>query len=806
MNEQLLAELEKRDQAIEEAMNIIAALEVKVERMEAERNAVRSIEADLESRYKRNSYIAGTMLESSSSLDLKHETASETGPRTLPRMPSFLSDQSEGAEALRSLYLPEGRSRNNLLTVPSVLSEEIGESERHEEPDGTNSPRLSVLSESSFLSVYGEKNLALEGLDLDVGSANMERGHRKSSSIEKWVDDRVKATHLTPKRAPSPKAANAAKLRQGQFNSILDVLESPQSPHQVLERTLKKNKDRLGPGYVPKGTISQEIESATLKQRGAAREVLRRTEMTSFGHQHALPPTPDTISTNTLRRLKTSNETLRSNSERDDDSPPREKLGLFYRPTSIRPHSAGETVTSRREGHGWDTVTQSEVTEANSDEAPNPSLFDPWVAMSREKSRSRINPTPAMFTYDDEDDERWGKDMMFNRDDGERAFPSILHRNEHSASRTYEPSSDTTIRRSTSTYAPDSRKNSLRNTVPFHHQYGSSPDPPQRKSSLAASPTYERRSRKPQPLSSHPVTTPEIRRSSAAAPAPATISAGTATGTNLKPRSRLSARLFGLPSSSSRGEPFPDPVASSTAPPTATATTASTTKPSIDFGAHKAYNAYSAYNHYASGPRAARRNNSLDSRTAAAAAATATTLSSERLGLGMGLRARGERERDGATPPPIARFPRDREATGIGGGRGGSAGGSGKGGLTMTIATGERTSTLRTLRHEPLSRDRDRDRPVSASSLESRLPTRRRRHVTYGASNVFGLDGAGDERDVYRDGEEVSVGVWADGKAGGRGGRGMKGRSLSLKGDGVAGGGRGILGWIGIGRNRQAVH
>ena len=376
MNEQLVAELEKRDQAIEEAMSIIAALESKIERLEDERNAVRSIDAEYESGYFNKLHGNKNTQDRDRSPPKRsggEDTVEHSGTssRAVPRMPSFLSDQSEGAEALRSLYMPDDKGRG-LLSVPSLLqlNEENGNIERPEETDGMNSPRLSVLSESSFLSVYGEKNLALEGLDLSdgVGGASWDgRRHRKSSSVEKWVDGRVHASNAAPKRVPSPKVAN---LRKGQFNSILDILESPQSPLQVLEKTLKKNKGRLEPGYLINGSMARDIRDANGRhERGTEREVLRRTEMTSFGHQHVLPPTPDTISTNTLRRYKNSSETLgRGSAERGPDwDDARENLPFYSRPTSVRPHSAGETVTSRREGHGWDTVTQSEVTETSSD-------------------------------------------------------------------------------------------------------------------------------------------------------------------------------------------------------------------------------------------------------------------------------------------------------------------------------------------------------------------------------------------------------------------------------------------------------
>lgn len=624
MNEQLVAELEKRDQAIEEAMSIIAALESRVERLEDERNAVRSINGACDSGYFSKLHGDENTQDRDRSTPKRcggedKVEQSGTPSRAVPRMPSFLSDQSEGADALRSLYMPDDKGRG-LLSVPSLsqLNEENGNGERPEETDGMNSPRLSVLSESSFVSVYGEKNLALEGLDLSdgAGGASLDgRRHRKSSSIEKWVDGRVHVNNTAPKRVPSPKVAN---LRKGQFNSILDILESPQSPLQVLERTLKKNKGRLGPGYILNGSMSLDVRGANGGQeRGTEREVLRRTEMTSFGRQHVLPPTPDTISTNTLRRYKNSNETLgRGSAERGLDwDHTRDTLPLYGRPTSARPHSAGETVTSRREGHGWDTVTQSEVTETSSDvDVETHSAFDPWIAMGREKPRSRIQP-PNMFTFTGDDEERWGRDMMFNHDDGMKLPP--LRNYERSGTHNQEPQSEDTIvtssnqRHSHLTY--DFHKTSLPGPSLSNQ---SSPNPPERKSSLAISPS-EKRPRKALPLASHPVPYYGPQK------VPASIGVGN-TDQNPK-RSRITSKLFGI----SRSESLQAP-SSATAP----FIEVSKTRVASDFGAHQ------AYNEYARAPRA-RRNNSVDSRAGIEGLHGAS-----------------------ATPPPISRYPRRNDGSG----------------------------------------------------------------------------------------------------------------------------------------------
>ena len=132
--------------------------------------------------------------------------------------------------------------------------------------------------------------------------------------------------------------------------------------------------------------LSSEVRSCNSRHENQReRDNTRKTEMTTFGHQQALPPTPDTISTDTLRRFKRSNDTLGRGTTEGEHEPEMERLHRisdtpsYNSASNIRPHSAGETVTSRREGHGWDTVTQSEFTETNSDldvELPSSLIYD----------------------------------------------------------------------------------------------------------------------------------------------------------------------------------------------------------------------------------------------------------------------------------------------------------------------------------------------------------------------------------------------------------------------------------------------
>ncbi len=634
INEQLLAELEKRDQAVEEAVGIICALEEKIERLMQERNSVRSFDAQYESTYtlygqeKDSAHHQDSNTSLSQSNGRSNDTATSQPrlavPRPVARMPSFLSEQSEGTEALRSLYLPS--EHQSQLSLPK-LPEENGNNDRYDEGDGLNSPRLSVLSESSFLSVYGEKTLALEGLDLDEGAdtrSPSHRRHRKSLSVEKWIDERAKATATSPKR-PSPRRAGS--LRKDQYSSINDILESPLQKLEKLQRTLLKQGQTISTGHRLSNATSAERGGAVgRREKNIQRDTLRRTEMNGFEHGQALPPTPDTISTSTLRFHKNSNDTL--NRGNSDQEPERGRSHLdrsstipFYNDDiPVRPHSAGETVTSRREGHGWDTVTQSEITETNSD-IDVPSTFDPWIAMGRETPRRRIQP-PDMFTFGADDDDEWGRDMLFNRDD-DLQLPPLKPFN-RGYTRDTEPRSDKTVtassrlRRSNSTSSSSQYRPSAQN---FNNL--PSPNPPERRSSLAISPGHDKKLRKSQTSTAAPsVSFAAIEKVLVSATAN-----NTTHSQNNTIRNRLTSKLFGLGRSDSHV----------TTSPSTGANPGNTAAPSNA-------NRSQSQNDYASANRANRaKRNSVD--------------------LGIGIDALHTAS---ATPPPILRYPKRRDESGQG--------------------------------------------------------------------------------------------------------------------------------------------
>jgi hypothetical protein len=467
VNEQLLAELEKRDQAVEEAVSIIVSLEEKVERLMKEREIVKAFDASHESAFYGPSH--------DEPYNFPAPTRSVISS-AMARMPSFLSEQSEGTEALRSLYLPTEHSYTD-STVPKQ-SEDAPLTE-------IDSPRLSVLSESSFLSIYGEKQLSL---DDDVAEPDPEATRHKSESVERWIDDRQTPSQSTVQKrtTTTPRRNNS---NRDQFPSINHVLESPLQRLEKLKTTMERN-SRLA-----SVATSQQVNGKNEKPK--TKEGLKRvmTDKTSFDQHHMLPPTPDTVGTNTLRHYQHSNDTLDQNRITDGTflnssstiPAPSSTDHSFQSTPSIRPRSAGETVTSRREGHGWDTETQED------DISSIASTF------ATHNSRPGRPLTPDLFTFSSEDRYgSFGRDMMFNYEPSLPSHTALRYERLRQSSVPVHPRSDDTVRR------PQYHPLFQNPTAPFDN----TPRPPERRSSLSATgklpkPSF---SQSPQtPISNSPV-------------------------------------------------------------------------------------------------------------------------------------------------------------------------------------------------------------------------------------------------------------------------------------------------------------
>ncbi|KAI9756465.1 MAG: hypothetical protein M1815_003563 [Lichina confinis] len=350
VNEQLLHELEKRDTVIEEAVGMICALEGKIESLKsstaapasprpsahktsssgwtptspsssslsasmAGQRAVAGLESDIRAGIVRSLGKTGRALDT-----VADEPVSRRPPPA--RSQSYLASKGRGSTALRSLFAagererqPSSRSRapsnsDTALTADSMTggSDDDDDEEVPEMPD---SPRLSVLSESSFLSVYGGRILsdreshqsdaaAVEDEDEPLGPllpkpTPLETWEDRpiSSRIESWMSER-------PRRALPIAQASTATSRQKQLGSSGDELDD--------ERPTSGRNAKV---------VRDPAEQRALLPPTAAWPSRKRQRQFDPPSLHGpifaggtLPPTPDTLSTVDMDSVNTSSSNV----------------------------------------------------------------------------------------------------------------------------------------------------------------------------------------------------------------------------------------------------------------------------------------------------------------------------------------------------------------------------------------------------------------------------------------------------------------------------------------------------------------
>ncbi|KAK4175044.1 hypothetical protein QBC36DRAFT_29947 [Triangularia setosa] len=294
INDRLVQELEKRDKAVEEAVGMIVVLEARVEQLLREREMVRQVEAQ---------GLSGV------EATPKHKVLLPSGSdeaKTLNRMPSFLSEHNESTENLRSVYLGTRGSVPSLPTMPEATPETTRGTIR------VDSPTLSILSESSFVSIYG-RNKSPDASSPKDGSPSPIDTSSKQRMLA--LESPTRARSATPKDRPT--TARAVSNEYTHFHTITDVLGTGGSPLRQLEKMEVTRRARQDAARAE--TTSNDFSPfarppssmAKRKTKQEKREALEKVlTQGSLGRERGLPPTPDTISTTTLRLYKNSNDTL----------------------------------------------------------------------------------------------------------------------------------------------------------------------------------------------------------------------------------------------------------------------------------------------------------------------------------------------------------------------------------------------------------------------------------------------------------------------------------------------------------------
>lgn len=301
-NDTLIQELERRDKAVEEAVTMIVTLEARIELLLREREMVRQVEADraLITKLAASQAAAGT---NGSDMTNVHDNASNGHGRNLARMPSFLSERTENTENLRNVYLG---------AQGSILS--LSKTDPRAENGGFNSPNMSVLSESSFISVYGTQTTP-HGL----ASPNAENDSRPDDGAGKGGRRSLSLSmHDSTPTRPSAKEA----IENGETTSPLQKLEKLESSPATRESSevtpLGRDIERPATSIKPFNP-QPLLRVRKAKDRPAATRRVITDVPTS--RAHALPPTPDTMSSSMNQSLCSDEPTQHARDDREGKYP-----------------------------------------------------------------------------------------------------------------------------------------------------------------------------------------------------------------------------------------------------------------------------------------------------------------------------------------------------------------------------------------------------------------------------------------------------------------------------------------------------
>ncbi|KAI0880174.1 uncharacterized protein GGS22DRAFT_98886 [Annulohypoxylon maeteangense] len=452
----MLTDMVEMENAIMEAVRHIVGLESSVDEMKREKEMVRQVETDGAYRYlasngRPNPGSTTSMAPSNSAnLDIPFMAGEGGG---LGRVPSFLSEHSHQTENLRNAIL-KGRSSAMHLRKVSESSASPSEINR------IASPSFSVLSESSFVSIYGPK----------------ETRDKESSQPSNPVVG-MDGSHVD--RSPTPTMKNANQESHGgarlstkmqSLNNVLDItsplqkitrLEGQMVVSDDVSRQHMPNRSRgiITPTPAkPYMNLPQQGRTKQEKREALQKVLTNYPTHRDFSNPQAFPPTPDTVSSSTLRKhqnLTGSQDSLsrpagiipgeglvpvheRIGAARESsyqtsynqqapatsysnrrqipmpliDTNPFSDLSQLARSLPPRPHSSAETMSSRARANSVGSDTDSDGGADARSEAPT---VDYWMRESMRPNMQRGNgrsASPDLFSFP-ADTRGWETDVIF---------------------------------------------------------------------------------------------------------------------------------------------------------------------------------------------------------------------------------------------------------------------------------------------------------------------------------------------------------------------------------------------------------
>ncbi|EMC98126.1 hypothetical protein BAUCODRAFT_413912 [Baudoinia panamericana UAMH 10762] len=319
INSELVGEMEKRDRAVQEAVDYICELEEKVTELEERRNHTRPSTGNADSGYAGTETHEQAPPSSPPEVGTRKHSPTSAPSASLPAasaasQPSFMSQKNTSTQALRNAYLEASHSLRPVLSFNSLLSKRESRLGDGVEDDLLTSPRLSVLSESSFPSLYSPKQRSSPdkfAWEAEADEEDMQDcfAHSRQDSIKRvsrWMEDR-NVSEETPSRSTRVTSPLAQQLEQ-------DVADVPSRQGEAGYQSLN---DALSTATTAAQQQScEQLRSAnTMKPRASeARKALAPRQQRKmpgtlggpvFG-EPLLPPTPDSASTQMLRTSNSS--------------------------------------------------------------------------------------------------------------------------------------------------------------------------------------------------------------------------------------------------------------------------------------------------------------------------------------------------------------------------------------------------------------------------------------------------------------------------------------------------------------------
>lgn len=388
-NEQLRQELDKRDQAVTEAVQLICQLEAKIDELET---GGRTSQLSM-SRLVLDGPNATTP-KVQQAVEVPERTSSRQKTRSQPnrpksselrqlhKAPSFLRADNQSTATLRSLYAPENSKSHTTLS-------EMTKSESMNTMDDTEpaSPRLSVLSEASELNPFDTPSRWNEFDKLEIPV-------RKTSSASS-----VDSYNPPPKREES---------KSEQVDQWLQ--SRPGTSDTIIRRRQNRALSHDSKTEIP--TFNSDLFSTKARERP-------RLDTSVFGGAR-LPPTPDTMSTACAPVNNGSNGSIaRSKS-------PKAEHNQWFAGRRLDRHRSADELTTRRSLEGSD-ITDSMQTNCSdtprlgvkNDESPTIFPFNTVASKASELLGPGSPNNPSINSFSD----------LFHRDSIDEAIPPTVKRN-----------------------------------------------------------------------------------------------------------------------------------------------------------------------------------------------------------------------------------------------------------------------------------------------------------------------------------------------------------------------------------------